>query len=284
MRRCMNHDALRGPTGEVAPTVRWHRHEPLVPGDRLRWTDISGAEPQDSEAIVLSISAGNRPGEVDSIKVERLGDSARASQGPGRTETLQSWNLNNLTENCGARRVLWPDESVRRLEWTRQMPEPDAVYSIDCTGRLVPGDRIRFNPGSDSKSHGDTPLIEAVVEKIEIASQPTKDAITLRVMDSGSSGDPPIPGTSITKERSTLSACGVYRAPWKDEGQRVDRKTSSPYRRGRRGKLFPEATAEFRCKQEDCASGLPTLLCFFLYSSDGAGNTLVIGVISARLP
>ncbi len=102
----VNHDALRRPSGEVAPTVRWHRYEPLVPGDRLRWTDTSGAGPQDSEAIVLSISAGNRPSEVRSIKVERLGDSTRASYGPGRTETLRSWNLNNLTENCGCRRVL----------------------------------------------------------------------------------------------------------------------------------------------------------------------------------
>ena len=30
------------------------------------------------------------------------------------------------------------------------------------------------------------------------------------------------PVTLITKERSTLSARGVYRAPWKDEGQRAD--------------------------------------------------------------
>ena len=36
MRRCMNHDALRGPTGEVAPTVRWHRHEPLVPETSIK--------------------------------------------------------------------------------------------------------------------------------------------------------------------------------------------------------------------------------------------------------
>ena len=44
----VNHNTLRGPSGEVAPTVRWHRHEPLVPGDRLRWTDTSRAEPQES--------------------------------------------------------------------------------------------------------------------------------------------------------------------------------------------------------------------------------------------
>ena len=83
-----------------------------------------------------------------------------------------------------AGRVLWPDESVRGLEWTRQMPEPDAVYSINCGGRLVPGDRIRFNLGSGFGGHGDAPLIEAVVEKIEIASKPTKNAITLRVTTS----------------------------------------------------------------------------------------------------
>ena len=88
---------------------------------------------------------------------------------------------------------------------------------------LVPGDRIRFNPGSGSGGLGDAPLIEAVVEKIEIASQPTKDAITLRITDSWGLGDPLTPGTSITKERSTLTARGVYRAPWKDEGYRAYR-------------------------------------------------------------
>ena len=44
----VNHDALRRPSGEIASTVRWHRHEPLVPGDRVRWTNTSGAEPQES--------------------------------------------------------------------------------------------------------------------------------------------------------------------------------------------------------------------------------------------
>ena len=84
----VNHDALRRLSGEVAPTVRWHRHEPLVPGDRLRWTNTSGAGPQDSEAILLSISVGNHPGEVGSIKLEKLGESTRASHGSGRTETV----------------------------------------------------------------------------------------------------------------------------------------------------------------------------------------------------
>ena len=55
------------------------------------------------------------------------------------------------------------------------------MYSIDCTDSLVPGDRIRFNLGSGSGGHGDAPLIEAVVEKIEVASKPRKDTITLRV-------------------------------------------------------------------------------------------------------
>ena len=60
----VNHDAFRGPSGEVVSTVRRHRHEPLVPGDRLRWTgtDTSGVEPQDSGAIVLSIPPGYPPG------------------------------------------------------------------------------------------------------------------------------------------------------------------------------------------------------------------------------
>ena len=218
-----NHDTLCGPPGEDAPTVPWYRNEPLVPGDRLRWTDTSGAEPQNLEAIVLSISAGNRPGEVGSITVEKPGYSARAAHGPGRPVTFESQDLNYLTENCGCQRVRWPDESVRRLEWTRQMPKPDAVYSIDCAGSLVPGDRIRVNLGSGSGGHWDAPLIEAVVEKIEIARESAKDAVTLRVTASWSSGDPLAPGTLITKERSTLSARGVYRAPWTDEGQRADR-------------------------------------------------------------
>ena len=219
-----NQRALRRLSWKVASTVRWHRHEPLVPGDRLRWTgtDTSGAKPQYSEAIVLSISAGNRPGKVDSIMIEMLRDSARASRGSGKKKTLQSKDLNNLTENCGCRRVRWPDKSVRRMEWTRQMPESDEVYSIKCTGRLAPGDRIRFNPGSGSGGHGDAPLIEAVVEKIEIPTMSFKVAITLRVTDSWGLDDPPAPGTSITREQSTLFARGVYRALWKDEGQRKE--------------------------------------------------------------
>ena len=111
------------------------------------------------------------------------------------------------------------------MEWTRQMPERDAVYSIDCTDSLVPGDRIRFNLGSGSGGHGDAPLIEAVVEKIEVASKPRKDTITLRVTASWGFDDPSAPGTSITTERSTLSARGVYREPWEDESQRTDRET-----------------------------------------------------------
>ena len=58
----VNQDILRRLSRKVAPTtVRWHRNEPLVPGDRLRWTDTSRAKPQYSEAIVLSISAGKLP-------------------------------------------------------------------------------------------------------------------------------------------------------------------------------------------------------------------------------
>ena len=215
-----NHDALRGPPGETVP---WHRHEPLVPGDRLRWTDTSGAEPRDVEAHVLSISAGNRPGEVSSITIENPGYSARAVHGPDRSVTFQSQDLNYLTENCRCQRVLWPDESVRKLEWTRQMPEPDAGYSIDCAGSLVPGDHIRVNLGPGYGGHWDAPLIEAVVELIEIARESSKDVVRLRVMHSWGLGDPPAPGTAITTERSTLSARGVYRAPWADEGQRADR-------------------------------------------------------------
>ena len=219
-----NHDALRRPSGKVAPTIRWHRHQPLVPGDRLRWTgtDTSRAKLQYSEAIVLSISSGKSPGEVGSIKVEMLGKKARASRGSDWKKTLRSKDLNNLTENCRCRRVLWPDESVRSLEWTRQMPEPDAVYSIDCTDSLVPGDRIRFNPGSGSEGHGDASLIEAVVDKIEIPKMSFRVAITLRVTASWGLDDPPAPGTSITTERSTLFARGVYREPWKDEGERKE--------------------------------------------------------------
>ena len=149
-----------------------------------------------------------------------LGKNARASRGSGREKTLQSWDLDNLTENCECRRMEWLDESVRNLEWTRQMPERDEVYCIDCTDSLAPGDRIRFNPGSDSGGHGDAPLIEAVVEKIEIPRMSFKVAITLRVTASWGLDDPPAPGTSITTEQSTLSARGVYREPWKDEGQR----------------------------------------------------------------
>ena len=108
------------------------------------------------------------------------------------------------------------------MEWTRQMPESDAVYSIDCEGRLAPGDRIRFNAGSGSGGHGDAPLIEAVVEKIEIVSQPTEDTITLRVTASWGLDDPPAPGTLIKKKRSMLSARGVYRESWEDEGLRKE--------------------------------------------------------------
>ena len=68
-----NHGALRRLSRKVARTVRWHRHEFLVPGDHLRWTDTSRAKPQYSEAIVLSISAGKHPDKVGSIKVEKLG-------------------------------------------------------------------------------------------------------------------------------------------------------------------------------------------------------------------
>ncbi len=106
------------------------------------------------------------------------------------------------------------------------MPEPDAVYSIDCEGRLVPGDRIRFNPGAGSGGHGDAPLIEAVVEKIEAAKTSLKDAVTLRVTASWGLDDPPTPGTSIKKERSTLSARGLQgtlegRGPAHRQGKRV---------------------------------------------------------------
>ena len=143
--------------------------------------------------------------------IEMLRDSARVLRGSGKKKTLQSKDLNNLTENCGCQRVQWRDEPVRRMEWTRQMPESDAVYSIKCTGRLAPGDRIRFNAGSGSGGHGDAPLIEAVVEKIEIPTMSFKVAITLRVTDSWGLDDPPTPGTSITREQSTLFARGVYR-------------------------------------------------------------------------
>ncbi len=219
----VNQDILRRLSRKVAPTtVRWHRNEPLVPGDRLRWTDTSRAKPQYSEAIVLSISAGKHPDKVDSIMIEMLRDSARVLRGSGKKKTLQSKDLNNLTENCGCQRVQWRDEPVRRMEWTRQMPESDAVYSIKCTGRLAPGDRIRFNAGSGSGGHGDAPLIEAVVEKIEIPTMSFKVAITLRVTDSWGLDDPPTPGTSITREQSTLFARGVYREPWEDEGLRKE--------------------------------------------------------------
>ena len=217
-----NQRALRRLSRKDARPILWPRNESLVPGDRLRWTDTSRAKPQYSEAIVLSISAGKLPNKVDSIEVEKLRDSARASRGSGKKKTLQSWDLNNLTENCGCRRMEWLDESVRNLEWTRQMPESDAVYSIDCTDSLALGDRIRFNLGSGSGGHGDAPLIEAVVEKIEIPRMSFKVAITLRVTASWGLDDPPAPGTSITTERSTLFARGVYREPWEDEGERKE--------------------------------------------------------------
>ena len=48
---------------EVAPpTVHWHRNEPLVPGDRLRWT---GTDHQRGEATVLgghrAVNFGGQP-------------------------------------------------------------------------------------------------------------------------------------------------------------------------------------------------------------------------------
>ena len=61
-----------------------------------------------------------------------------------------------------------------------------------------------------------------MVEKIEIPRTAFKVAITLRVTASWGLDDPPAPGTSITTERSTLFARGVYREPWKDEGQRKE--------------------------------------------------------------
>ena len=173
--RTMTH--CENPQGKLPSPFAGTGTSPWCPGTASGGPTPAGRSRQYSEAIVLSISAGNHLGEVDSIMIEKLGKNARTSRGSGKKKTLRSSDLNHLTENCGCRRVRWPNESVRSLEWTRQMPESDEVYSIKCTGRLAPGDRIRFNAGSGSGGHGDAPLIEAVVEKIEIPGCPWRSQL-----------------------------------------------------------------------------------------------------------
>ena len=225
-----NREALRGSVGKAGPTLPWKPGDPLVPGDRLHWTEY-GTGTWKTEAIVLSVSyEGKGPGlgKVNSLIVEQFHGDAPASGDSGDRRVLGSWHLEEAAEGAGVRRARWPDESVRKMECTRQMPEADAVYGIDCRDSLLPGDRVRFNPGTGTREfdvdggHRDAPLIEAVVGKVEVGEDPGEDMITLRVTASWGPDKPPAPGTVITKERSEIAARGMYRMPWKDETRRAE--------------------------------------------------------------
>ena len=198
---------------------------------------------------MLSISAGNRPGEVGSITVDRLGDSAWASHGQGRTETLQTWDLNNLTENCGCRWVLWPDESVRRLEWTHQMPEPDAVYSMDCAGSLVPGDRIRFKLGSSSGAMGMRPRSRRWSRRSKSPGHPGRAQFQSGSRPPGASANRRHPERRSRKSGQCCPRVGSTGCPGRMRGNAPTGKTSLPCKRGSRGEPFPKTSTEFRCRQ-----------------------------------
>ena len=108
------------------------------------------------------------------------------------------------------------------------MPVADAVYRIDCRDSLLPGDRVRFHPGSGARwyladdDHRDTPLIEAW-SKGRGGGETREDTVTLKVTAAWGTVSPPEPGTVITHERSALAARGAFRAPWKDEAERAGR-------------------------------------------------------------
>ena len=224
-----NLEALRMTFGTTAPDVPWKPGDALVPGDRLRWSGYGGEE---TEAIVLSVTVEDKGADrrkLHSVVVESFRGGGTVLRDTGHRQVLGSDNLAEMAEGSGLRRAGWPDESVRKVECARQMPVADAVYRIDCRDSLLPGDRVRVHPGSDARwyladdDHRDTPLVEAVVEKVEVGEKPGEDTVTLKVTASWGGDNPPEPGSVITHERSTLAARGAFRAPWKDEAVRAER-------------------------------------------------------------
>ncbi len=223
---------LRDAPFDTSRSIRWDGTEPLLRGDRLTWRDGEGRH----DTLVEIVGHVSGPGTIDHLRLRPVGGI--------ETRVLFNETIRTLAANATCRRMLWPDEEVRRRECGRQYPEADASFPLTCEDGVLPGDRVRWTlvrdpaGGRDARG-GDTPLIEAVVEAVEPAiNNRVSDMVTLRVIRSWGTDAAPAAGSTVRQEMRALFMRGCVRAPWEDEDERSERmaealRESEARRRGR---------------------------------------------------
>ena len=144
--------------------------------------------------------------------------------------SLDGYRIRELAARGGLRRRPWPDETVREREVARQYGMPDGMFSIRCDDGVVAGDRIRWTCAWDCSLftdgvvvEGDTPQVEATVEKVSEGSSWRGRLVTLKVERSWGLENAPEAGKVIYQRDSELASRGCVRIPWEDESLRAAR-------------------------------------------------------------
>ena len=166
------------------------------------------------------VSHFSGPGTIDHLRLRPVNGA--------ETRDISGEAIGSLAGNATCRRLLWPDEEVRRRECGRQYPEADAAFPLPCEDRVLPDDRIRWTlvrdpAGGRDLIEGDTPLVEAIVEEVAPGLHASDSSVTLRVIRTWGMDGAPEGGSTVVQEMRALFMRGCVRAPWDDEALRAER-------------------------------------------------------------
>ena len=101
---------------------------------------------------------------------------------------------------------------------------PTEAYPLECTGKVVPGDQIRwsepvFTGPYQRPVYGGTRTIEAGVVKASYGGAGGQVTFTLEVLAAKGYQAPPI-GKRLFRKAETLFRNRAYRALWREEAHR----------------------------------------------------------------
>ena len=101
---------------------------------------------------------------------------------------------------------------------------PCAAYSVDCTGDVVRGDRIRFSEAVFGGSHRRPKFLGLRTIEAEVLTESygaDRQQHTFSLLVHASDGiDAPAPGKRIRRKGRNIYRRRCFRAPWEDETAR----------------------------------------------------------------
>ena len=225
--------------------TRWSGHEPgsfrvdgstpLIPGDRIAWTQlqaghIRNSRPMYRQAIVIDTGPCRGMQREDWLALRILSSPNQGPGGPERTERT----VGGLVDS-GAVRLPWRDEQLRTLELARLGSLPTNTFAMHVM-TVVPDDRLRWvehaNTGDGAPALEDTSrrTIEARVVDVSVGAEPRADRLRLRVLEAAGVSAPG-PGTEIDRLTAAVLAAGCFRAKWDSEDRRSEALTRQERKR-----------------------------------------------------